>query len=410
LIPAENVSFFANPTPGTGLIQVNIGRYFWALVKGRDDKITSKCENVTKVISDFRESVPFMTLGKVNEIEIQVTEIARGVNDIPETILQAYQDMPVKPENLKSLMPRNNQLEKVKNKLNVKGMSQIESRMKMIGSNYVKGTFSWLEKNDQYLIWFKAQASPFLCVSGPPGAGKTYFTSRVCSVIQETRKAHRLTKDATKAQENISLAYFFFDSGRQDTQSLQTALSTIIVQIASQDSRYCENIAKEVESLTGKTEPDAKALWTDFILAKLQRRDETKRQVYVLLDGIDELKEEDAKSLLSFFAELSCDKIALQVMITGSPEILKDMKLGKRCDIDLPENAKSRSDGDSDISKIIKDRISKMENLKGFKPEVQQDIVKYLDSESDGMPVQPLKFLNPNSPMLIDLLRCHIIR
>jgi hypothetical protein len=193
--------------------------------------------------------------------------------------------------------------------------------------------------------------------------------------------------------ESISLAFFFFDRGRPETQSLEIALKTIIAQIASQDPKYCSQIAQDIDSLkkgdSGKKESkdDAWALWKNFLSAKLERKEETKRQVYILLDGIDALDKVAIDCLIASFRDLSCDKIAIQVMITGSPDTLKDLglKLGKRCHIDLPENTKTKHDGDSDIKKIITYRINRLKTLKGFTTKCRQEITQHLESNYDGM-------------------------
>jgi Cdc6-like AAA superfamily ATPase len=327
-----------------------------------------------------------MILRGVEDIKKGMKEFGRDLTDFPETFIKALQDMPLKPENLQALMPKNSSLDKVKKRfgINAAGVGQIESQMKLIGTNYVTGTFEWLKGDEKYLTWMKAQASPFLCVSGPPGTGKTYFTYNLCSMIQEHRKSRRLAQEATKTQENISVAYFFFSPGL----TLASALSNIIVQIAGQDPKFCENLAKDIDNLVAKADhskkeskEDVKTLWTSFLSSKLERKEETKRQIYILLDGIDELEGEDAKSMLSFFQGLSCDKTAIQVMMTGYPEALKNLKLGKRCDIDLLEKTKAKGD----IKKIIEDRIRKLVNLKSFSPKGRQDIVEHLNTNTDGM-------------------------
>lgn len=69
------------------------------------------------------------------------------------------------------------------------------------------------------------------------------------------------TTEAIKARQNVSVAYYFFDPGSQ-THSLKNALKNLIVQIASQDSKYCDSLYKDIHK-TGpaKSEDTAEDLW-----------------------------------------------------------------------------------------------------------------------------------------------------
>lgn len=150
----------------------HLGRYIRALIKGRNEKIQEKCDKVTSVILLFRATVPLKILREVEDIRKDLKDLGR---DFPDTFIKALQDMRLKPSDLQLLTPKNSSLEKVKKRFGIKpsGMAQIETHMKMIESHYVAGTFEWLKSNPEYKTWFKAQKTPFLCVSGPQGTGKT---------------------------------------------------------------------------------------------------------------------------------------------------------------------------------------------------------------------------------------------
>jgi Cdc6-like AAA superfamily ATPase len=245
----------------------------------------------------------------------------------------------------------------------------------------VEGTFSWLKDNSDYKDWFRAQKTPFLCVSGPQGTGKTYLTYRCYQLLQEMIKPKTLTTETSKTRQNISVAYFFFDPG-SETHSLKNALENLIVQIASQDSKYCDSLSKDIdkkgfEASKGDT---AETLWKTFLSTKFEKTSEASRMAYILLDGIDLLSEEDLKALLDLFQDLGCDKTAIQIMMTGIPDKLKEMNL-KPCEINLV--ARSKEHGD--IKTIIAHRIKNMKNLKEFSEDNRKKIMEHLDSQSEGM-------------------------
>jgi hypothetical protein len=198
-------------------------------------------------------------------------------------------------------------------------------------------------------------------------------------LVQELAKPK--TTDTTKKRQNISVAYFFFDPGSED-HSLISALQNIIVQIASQDPKYCDALSKDIDKKVPEpSEDDAtKHLWNTFLSTKFGKTSEASRMAYILLDGVDLLDENDLRNLLSLFQDLGCDKTAIQIMMTGIPDKLKEMNL-KPSQIDLPARTKEHGD----IKTIITHRIKNMKNLKDFSEANREKILKHLDSQSDGM-------------------------
>lgn len=348
-------------------------------MNGRNEKILKKCEEVTTAILKFRATVPLKVLSVVEHMD-------KKLEDFPDTFIKALQDMNLKPSDLRLLTPKNNPLDEIKKMLGSRtgGMVSIEPNINLIASHYVPGTFSWLEDHTEYHKWFQGQTTPFLCVSGVQGTGKSYFAYHCHQMIQETTRHRRLTADVIKTRQAVSVACWFFDSGRPETQSLQSAVSSLIVQIATQDTKFRDAIAKDI-SKTGRADksrkPEAAELWRAFLYTKLERTTETSRLVYILLDGVDSLDEIDSQTLLGLLRDLNCDKTGIQVMMTGHPDKLKEMKLQLSCNIDLPEETMKHRD----LEKIIDYRINKSENLSGFTLENLETIRKSLGLKSKGM-------------------------
>lgn len=183
---------------------------------------------------------------------------------------------------------------------------------------------------------------------------------------------------------NVSVAYFFFDPGRPEAQTVQDALKNIITQIAAQDSRYCDSISKESDiDKTGKVEQalkdDIETLWKTYITGKFERVSESSRMLYLLLDGVDQLNQDDSKILLKLFQDLNCDKNAIQIMMTGTPDRLKEMEL-RSASINLFERANEKGD----IKKIIDYRIEVSEALSKFSADGRTQILNHLGSKKRG--------------------------
>jgi hemerythrin-like domain-containing protein len=194
-------------------------------------------------------------------------------------------------------------------------------------------------------------------------------------------KPKSLTTETTKTRQTISVAYFFFDPG-SETHSLKNALENLIVQIASQDSKYCDSLSKDIDKTAFEKSKDdtAESLWKTFLSTKFEKAPETSRMTYILLDGLDLLSNDDLTALLRIFQDLGCDRTAIQIMMTGIPEKFKEKTLNP-CEINLL--AKTKEHGD--IKTIIAHRIKNMKNLKDFREENRKKILEHLDSQSEGM-------------------------
>jgi hypothetical protein len=191
-------------------------------------------------------------------------------------------------------------------------------------------------------------------------------------------KPKALTTDGTKMGQNTSVACFFFDPG-SGTRSLENLVGNLIVQIASQDAKFCASLSKDIDNEKRDPQGGALKLWNNFLAAKFEKTPESSRVAYILLDGVDLLDEADLQDLLDLFQDLGCDKTALQIMMTTSfPEKLKMNP--KPCEIKLVERREERGD----IPKIIEHRIKSMNNLKGFSKENHNKILEQLASQSDG--------------------------
>lgn len=82
--------------------------------------------------------------------------------------------------------------------------------------------------------------------------------------------------------------------------------------------------------------------------------------VYILLDRIDQLNDEDNKTLTDNLQDLTCDKTAIQVMMIGTANKLNAMGELKPRLIDLPSKTKANGD----IKRTIDHRINNSGHLK----------------------------------------------
>lgn len=241
--------------------------------------------------------------------------------------------------------------------VNVDAKATMEKQMELIKTRSVANTFSWIREAPTYSSWLKGQPSPFLYVSGSSGAGKTYFMYKCCRILEDGPKATSIATQSDKGKQMASVACFFFEPGKEDVQSFRNILATLVLQIAEQDVRLCETMAKDLEKVSKDDEAGmVTTLWETMILKKFERTSEgSPRTLYILLDGIDQMKAEYFSDMMDRFKALGPDKHSIRVMLSGSRDMGNKVDLKSLSEIDLDEMTKSKGD----IAKVINDRIHK---------------------------------------------------
>jgi len=179
------------------------------------------------------------------------------------------------------------------------------------------------------------------------------------------------------SRQSTSVACFLFESGKEDSQSLQAVLATLILQIAEQDPKLCDSKDRELKKMPkGDDDLSIKFLWENLILKTFERSSETSRNCYLLLDGVEQMKPNHCQNMLKLFQALDGDRHCVRVMMTGLPDMFEKLGLKSLLKINLDEKTKSAGD----ISKIIDHRIQHSKNLKNCSAAAQEQIKKKLYS------------------------------
>ncbi|EPS37521.1 hypothetical protein H072_8807 [Dactylellina haptotyla CBS 200.50] len=87
------------------------------------------------------------------------------------------------------------------------------------------GTGQWLFDSPDFQSWINSSESQILFCPGIPGVGKTIITS---SVIHHLSSSH-----VTQSDQNIGLAYIYFNYKRQIGQNIEDLLSSLLRQLIS---------------------------------------------------------------------------------------------------------------------------------------------------------------------------------
>ncbi|OQV10292.1 hypothetical protein CLAIMM_14312 [Cladophialophora immunda] len=351
--------------------------YIAALMKGRNKNIQKKCNEVNTAILLFRATVPL----KILEVTVDMN---KKIDDLPSSLVGALQRMNLKASEMQQIFGSKKSItvEKIMKSfkdtgLDVEAKHFMEKQMTLINSHIAPDTFLWLKDEPFYKSWLSGQASPFIYVSGSSGAGKTYLTCKYYSLIQANTKSSQMGAELEGSRQSISVACFLFESGKEDAQSFQAVLATLILQIAEQDPKLCESMGRELEKMPkGDVDLSIKFLWENLVLKKFERASEASRICYILLDGVEQMKQDHCQSMLKRFQALDGDRHCVRVMMTGPPQMLEKLGLKTLLKIDLDEKTKSKGD----ISKIIDHRIKNSKNLKNCSAAAQEQIKQKLYS------------------------------
>ncbi|KAF3935527.1 hypothetical protein ABW19_dt0201550 [Dactylella cylindrospora] len=140
-----------------------------------------------------------------------------------------------------------------------------------------KGTGSWFLEGNDYKEW-KKQGS-FLWLNGIPGCGKTILSS---SIIHDL------------LSEDNQVIYFYFDFRDAEKQSFKNMVSSLVFQL----SCLQEVISSELDSLFASCSHGMQKPTCENLCRTLSQMIERARNVYIILDALDECSKEERKHLL----------------------------------------------------------------------------------------------------------------
>ncbi|KAH7349793.1 hypothetical protein B0T11DRAFT_134733 [Plectosphaerella cucumerina] len=139
------------------------------------------------------------------------------------------------------------------------------------------GTGQWLLDSTEYQHWVAWPQTTLFC-PGIPGAGKTLLTSIVVDDLQS-----RLTND-----EHASMAYLYCNFRRQQEQTVEHLLSSILHQLAQDQPSLPEFLRNIRRKHKKNTKPSLEQLFTTLqvLMGSIPR-------VYIVVDALDECQLSD---------------------------------------------------------------------------------------------------------------------
>ncbi|KAI1618219.1 hypothetical protein EDD36DRAFT_425886 [Exophiala viscosa] len=355
-----------------------------ALMKGRNDKVNQKCDSVQKAILLFRDTAQIKALDIALDSNERLGDLPKRFDELPYSLVAAIRTAKLKPSDFE-FQKKSSSVKVItedfkKRNVNVEARSNMEKQMTVIEERFVPGTFSWVNEDTGFTAWSKG-SSPFIFVSGSSGAGKTYFANKCYRFLQELSKSIAITgmMEPDRPRQASCVTCFLFEPGKEDftssrhedAQSFKNVLASLVLQIAEQDPRLGDSMAQELKKCPANDEEGiATFLWQSLILKKFERSSESPRALYVLLDGIDQMRESAFERMLEPFKALGSDKHSIRVLMTGPPGTRDKIVLKSLSIIDLDEKTRQADD----ISKVIDHRIARSDHLKSLGSELHAKI------------------------------------
>jgi hypothetical protein len=84
-------------------------------------------------------------------------------------------------------------------------------------------------------------------------------------------------------------------------------------QLAETDQKYCEQLASELSKDSSSSPDPWRSLFTERFPSKGDDH------VYLILDGIDEMKETELKEMIKCLEQLAQENLNIHILLTGRP-------------------------------------------------------------------------------------------
>jgi hypothetical protein len=204
----------------------------------------------------------------------------------------------------RALQIRNSKLQKRHDLLSVLPSIDYLGKHSRFQRNKHPGTNAWLKNTSQYTDWLSSQGSDCLCCYGIPGSGKSILAS---SVVEDLTSS--LLDDSS-----IVCQYYcdYADSASLDPYCLAGSLLKQALQSISLDKFTDEFQCPFIE---GKPAPSFEIM-SNYLMETLQDF----RTVYIVLDGIDEIAQENQQILLALINDMLRKHSNLKIFVTSRTE------------------------------------------------------------------------------------------
>ncbi|KAL6825975.1 ankyrin repeat-containing domain protein [Trichoderma sp. SZMC 28015] len=227
------------------------------------------------------------------------------------------------------------------------------------------GTGQWLLDSIEYQTWLSARKQTLFC-PGIPGAGKTILTSIVVDHLERTHKA-----DST-----IGIAYIYCNYRRQEEQSIENLLASLLKQLGRRQNCLRNFLKDFYEQHIGKgTRPSV-----DEISTVLHSVAEGYSTVFIIVDALDECQNSDG-SRQRFLTELFNLQELYGWNLFLTSRVIPDI-VDHCSETSIPLEIRASTE---DIDRYLKENTGRLPSFVQQNQQIQKEIVEEISQAVDGM-------------------------
>jgi hypothetical protein len=231
-------------------------------------------------------------------------------------------------------------------------------------------SYRWVLDNTTFQQWQQDTHSRLLWVKGDPGKGKTML---LCGIINELQKA---PNDAT-------VSHFFCQATDSRINSATAVLRGLLYMLVVQQPSLISHVRKK-HNYAGKSLFEDANAWvalTEIFMAVL--RDPSLRDMYLVIDALDECVIADLPKLLEFVAKQSSVSCRVKWIVSSRnwPGIEAQLeRAGHEVRLSLELNAESVA---AAVAVFIQQKVDKLAQEKEYKAEVRHAVLDHLTSNAN---------------------------
>ncbi|KAJ9664983.1 hypothetical protein H2201_004847 [Coniosporium apollinis] len=240
----------------------------------------------------------------------------------------------------------------------------------------VGGTCQWIKEDESYTSWFQSW-SELLWVSGGPGKGKTMLSIFLAQELEWVAR-----------NENAVFMQYFCDNKDERLNTAVGVLRGLIYQLVQQRPEFIRHILPTFAVQRGDLFTDSLfgSLWTCF---ETMVRDPSLRDIYCVVDGLDECNEASLEVLSKGFRSLfrpsavavSPCHLHFIVVSRESPDCVS-RELSGFPHIRLDPDAQSYVN--SDIQKFITKKVDELSLAGNYTPELRSCVEAVFRWRAEG--------------------------
>lgn len=229
------------------------------------------------------------------------------------------------------------------------------------------GTNQWLQTSPEFCAWLAAQGTDCLCCYGIPGSGKSVLAASVVDVL--------LAKSSSTA---FVVCHYYCDYAEAASLDPYNLIASILRQILQHIP--VDKFDDDFECPFGEAKPrPALEAMVQFLIKILKDFDEA----FIVLDGVDEIAQDNQTIVLSFVDNLLRQHPTLKIFLACR---IEEHRIKKAME-PFPKLTLSQAYIGNDIVLFIKDHVKTMGELNPLTTDesLRAEVIDLLAARAAGM-------------------------